>query len=64
MTLVPGKTDAERAADIRAKLTPILEQAAAIVGEARREGLIITFNISPDQFGRSRIQALDITKPL
>lgn len=64
VSLVPGKTDKERADDYRARLTPLLEQAAAIVGEARQAGFIIGFNISPDQFGRVKVQTIDVTKPL
>jgi hypothetical protein len=63
-SLVPGKTDAEKAAKIRADITPILEQVCAVVGAARAEGMIVSFNIAPDQFGRVKVQALDITKPL
>lgn len=64
VTLVPGKTDAEKASQIRADLLPILEQVCAVVGKARGEGMIVSFNIAPDQFGRVKVQALDITKPL
>ena len=58
------QTDADKAADLRAKLRPILEQACEIIAAARRDGLIITFNLSPDQYGVTRVMALDVVKPL
>ncbi len=64
VSINPAKTDPEKAAQIRAMLTPVLEQVCAIVGDARANGLIVSFNIAPDQFGRVKVQALDITKPL
>ena len=61
---IPPFTDAERAADLRNKLRPILEQACEIITAARRDGLIISFNLSPDQYGVTRVMALDVVKPL
>lgn len=62
--LVPDKSDADMASDLRSKLMPILVQASAVVQEGRDKGFIISFNISPDQFGRVRVQTVDIVKPL
>lgn len=64
LTAVDGRNDAERAATIRSNLRPLLEQVAQIVTDARKDGLIVSFNISPDQYGRCQVTALDVTKPL
>lgn len=57
-------TDTQKAEGYRERLKPILEQAAAIVTEARREGLMIGFNLMPDQFGIQRVGDISVTKPL
>ncbi len=58
------RTEAQKAADYRAEIMPILDQACEIISRARKEGLIIGFNISPDQYGRSRVAEITIVKPL
>ena len=58
------KKDSEKAADYRDRLRPLLEQTCSIITEARREGLIIGFNLSADQFGIQRVGMIDVTKPL
>lgn len=64
-SLVTTKSDAELAAEYRRRIGPIMDQVREIVGEARsKHGLIIGFNIGPDQFGRIKVLALDITKSL
>lgn len=60
----PQPTDAQKAEDYRARLKPVLEQAASLITEARREGLIIGFNLMPDQFGIQRVGEISVTKPL
>lgn len=64
MRLETTKSDSEKAAEYRAKLVPLLEHACAILNSARSEGLIVGFNVNPDQYGRHRIQAIDVTRPL
>lgn len=62
--LVTGKTDAEKAATYRAELMPILEKVAGVLNRARAEGLIVGFSVNADQYGRHRIQVIDVTRPL
>lgn len=64
VSIVSGKSDVERAADLRAKVRPLLEQVCAVLGEANRDGMVIVFNLAPDQFGRQSIQNLTVHKPL
>lgn len=64
VTYVKSLNDAQKAEDYRTRLKPILEQAAAIVTEARREGLFIGFNMIADQFGIQRVGDISVTKPL
>lgn len=61
---VDGRNDAERATDYRTRLRPLLEQVAAIVYEARKEGFIVGFALAPDQYGRTQVGNIDVTKPL
>lgn len=64
LTTVDGRNDAERAKAARDELRPLLEVVCEKLTEIEKGGIIATFNISPDQFGNYRVQALDITKPL
>lgn len=61
---VPGKSDAEKAAAYRERLRPLLQQVADVITEARREGLIVNFNIAPDEFGRAQVGNIGVTRPL
>lgn len=63
--LVPGKTDAEKAAAYRAEMLPVLKQVCDIIQRARFDGLIIGWdNIGIDQFGRTVVPPINVTKPL
>lgn len=62
--LVPTKSDAETAAEIRKDLRPLLEQVANIMADARRKGLTVGWAIAFDQHGRPQINSIDVTKPL
>jgi hypothetical protein len=64
VALVPGKPDPELAAELRADLRPLLEQIAAIMSKARRNGLNVAWAITWDQFGRPVIQTIDVMRPL
>lgn len=57
-------TDKERAEQLRGQLRPLLEQACDLITGARREGLVITFGLGPDQYGIQRVTSLDILRPL
>jgi hypothetical protein len=62
--LEPGQSDADKAAAYRAEIIPLLERVVEVVARAKKDGLTIGFNISPDQYGRPKVQAIDIVKPL
>ena len=62
--LEPGQSDADKAAAYRAEITPLLERVVEVVARAKKDGLNIGFNISPDQYGRPKIQTIDVVKPL
>ena len=63
-TLVPCKSDADLATEYRAELAPILEQVCDIFSRARKDGIILNFNISADQYGRMRVNEVSAVKPL
>lgn len=63
-TLVPMKTDADLAAAFRAELAPLMDQVCDILNRARKEGLILNFNVAPDQFGRVRVAEVSVVRPL
>jgi hypothetical protein len=64
LSLVPSKTDAEMAQEIRAELRPLLEQIASIMGRARKSGMNIGWAIGWDNYGRAVINQIDVNKPL
>lgn len=57
------RTDSVKADEIRAKLTPLLTDVGLIFDKAIGDGLIVSFSINRDQFGRSKAE-VTITKPL
>lgn len=63
-SIAAGKTDKQRADEIKARLRPILEQACVILAEAQADGLKVTFGVGPDAFGRQSVTSLDVVKPL
>lgn len=64
VTIPSAMTDADKAADVRAKLRPLLDKVCEIITQARRDNLVVTFNLGPDQYGRQQVGTLDILKPL
>lgn len=65
ISLVPGKTDAEKAAAYRAEMQPVLEKVCDIIQRARSDGLVVGWdNIGIDQFGRTVVPHINVTKPL
>lgn len=64
LALVPGKTDAETAAELREALKVCLNDAAKIMERARAAGLVVSWNIGPDSFGRFRVNDINIVRPL
>lgn len=56
-------SDAEKAKRYRALLDAPLTEICRIFDEAKKDGLHVGFNVTPDQFGRSVAQIV-ISKPL
>ena len=60
-----GTTDADRAKDYHSRLMGILSNAAAVMTEAKANGMTISFAMSPaDAFGRFGVAMLEISKKL
>ena len=57
-------TAAQRAEAYREECRPLLEELAQIIQRARADGLIIGFNVAPDQYGRMKVGEISVTKPL
>jgi hypothetical protein len=64
VTLAPGKSDAEAAAEIRAEAGDALKRLCDIMDRAKAAGLAVTFRIGPDQFGRNVVQEIAVVRPL
>lgn len=64
ITLVPGKSDQQKADEYRDEIRAALTSVCEIMGRARRDGLVVTFNLGLDGFGRDQIANLQISKPL
>lgn len=64
VALDPGPTDAERAADIKARLRAASEVVVEIMNEAKRAGLIANINIGPNAFGIWVVNDTTVVKPL
>ena len=57
-------TDAQRAADYRARIQANLEAVCEVFNEARAHNITIGFNIGLDAYGRSRVDQINISKIL
>jgi len=57
-------TDGMRAEEIRTAMQKPLTEICEIVNRAKSFGLVVSFNISPDAYGRTRVADLSIVKPL
>ena len=64
LSVVGGVPDTVKAENYRLELRPILEQAAEVLNRAKADGLVISFSINPDQYGRYRVTEIGIVKPL
>lgn len=63
--IVPGKSDLEKANEFRERTMAPLNDLIGLINEARRDGLIIQFQIGPpDAFNRQSLTLLEITKKL
>jgi hypothetical protein len=63
--ITPGKTDAERAAEIREQMLSALSSVIDVMNDAREHGLRVGFQLSgADPFGRHHVQTLEVLKEL
>lgn len=63
--IIPTKSDADRAQEVKAEMLGLLEPVTALLNKARAEGLIINWQYAqPDGFGRQSLAFLDVTKKL
>jgi hypothetical protein len=53
INLVPGKSDAEIARDMAARVVAALVPVCAVMDEARKHGFDISFQLGPDWTGRT-----------
>lgn len=60
-----GKSEAQIAAEYRDRATALLGPVVDLINEARRDGMLIGFQIGPpDGFNRQSLVMLEITKKL
>lgn len=63
--VLPLRTEAVVAKEIRDALSPLLDQVCGIMSGAKASGLQVAWNIQPDSFGRRfRVVEISIVKPL
>lgn len=64
-TITAGRTDQQKAEDIRKKLLELLAPVSAVLGEAAIEGFLVNFQFGPpDSFKRVHLANLEILKKL
>lgn len=59
-----GPSDADKAAQYREQIRPLLEQATGLVNAAARDGLVINFALGRDGYGLMRVIEIQVSKPL
>lgn len=59
-----GPTDAQLAEEYRERMNKALFEVLNIINEARRQGIVINFQLGEDGFGRQAVGALHILKKL
>lgn len=62
LSIVPGKSDTEAAAEIRESMKEAIKPVMEELGKAKRLGFDVSFNVSIDATGRPFLQMLRITK--
>ena len=63
--VIPLRTDAVAAKSIRDELMPLLESVCEIMARAKADGLMVSWTLQPDSFGRKfRVTEISIVKPL
>lgn len=58
------RTDAQKAASYRVEIAAYLAQVCEVLNRARRDDLVVSFQIGPDQYGQSNVQNIGVVKPL
>ena len=60
--LVPGKSDAQLAAEFKLQIVAAYEPILAVLGEITKAGFVAQIQVGPDAFGKPHISALQIYK--
>ncbi len=58
------RTDAEKAAAYRIEVAAHLAVVCEVLNRARKDGLVVSFQIGPDPYGNSSVQSIGVVKPL
>lgn len=64
LSLVPGKTDADLAAEYRKRFAEAIKPVLALVDEASRQGLLLGFEFRRDAFGSCKCPEIQVSRPL
>lgn len=64
VTLVTTKSDEERAAEYKAQMRAAADKVCEIVTAAKRDGILISWQMSWDAAGRAFVSSVDSMKPL
>lgn len=59
-----GKSDADRAAELKVKVREVLEATCKVLNGASVDGLDVQFSIVRDNFGRHVVGGINVVKPL
>ena len=60
--LVPGKSDAQLADELKLKIVEAYEPILAVLNEVTKAGFVAQIQVGPDAFGKPHITALQIYK--
>jgi len=64
VALVTTKSDDERAAALKAALRVHAEKLCEVITTARRDGILLSWQLGWDAAGRAFVQSIDAMKPL
>jgi hypothetical protein len=62
LSVVPGRSDAERAAEHRRAIEEALKPVLSVLDIARTDGFVISFTLGIDYAGRANIASLSLAK--
>ena len=60
--LVPSKSDAQLAAELKLKIVEAYEPILAVLNEVTKAGFVAQIQVGPDAFGKPHITVLQIYK--